>query len=121
MFPVERNDNKVTLYIDNPVIMLLRLMKPPALALQALEAAQRSEPKRFKGLDSAARAAKLAGAKKKPARPTIQLVALAELADSARPSDGSTSRCFTMAVLPAVLVTRLWPTYRLGAGLFKEH
>jgi hypothetical protein len=64
---------------------LLLEVKQPALALQAFEASQRSEPNRFKGLYGAARAAELAGEKEKARTFYNKLVVLAEQADSERP------------------------------------
>jgi tetratricopeptide (TPR) repeat protein len=64
---------------------LLLELKQPALALQAFEASQRSEPNRFKGLYGAARAAELAGEKDKARAFYSKLVALAEKADGERP------------------------------------
>ena len=64
---------------------ILLELQQPALALQAFEISQRSEPNRFKGLYGAARAAELAGEKDKARAFYSQLVALAEKADSARP------------------------------------
>jgi tetratricopeptide (TPR) repeat protein len=63
--------------------MLLELGEP-ALALQAFEASQQTEPNRFMGLYGAARAAELAGDTEKARSYYEQLVALGAMADSER-------------------------------------